>query len=241
MLGCVRAANGCKLATSLAPTRPEAAVWCTIGYHMNSFRTPIRTNPMSHRTKSLPEVSGIQHIVREIRYHEFSRQLLGIVLVVVFSVFARPLLSLFYAGVPLVVAGIAVRLWASGHIKKNKILATDGPYAFVRHPLYVGNILILVGFVLASGLWWTAAAAAVFFLAYYPTAIEYEDRKLESLFGEQWRQWRAGTRALLPRLKPYPSEEKGHWSFMYSMRGNGEPLIAVFLLFWLYFIFNKLS
>jgi len=194
---------------------------------------------MSHRTKSLPEVSGLRHIVREIRYHEASRQLLGILLVVVFSIFAKPLLPLFYAGVPLVVAGVAVRLWASGHIKKNKILATDGPYGFVRHPLYVGNILILAGFVLCSGLWWAAAAAGAFFLLYYPTAIEYEDRKLESIFGEQWRKWRAETKALIPRLNPGPAEEKGHWSFLYSMRGNGEPIIALFLLFWLYFIFNK--
>jgi protein-S-isoprenylcysteine O-methyltransferase Ste14 len=189
----------------------------------------------------LPEVSGLRHIIREIRYHEFSRQALGILLVVVFAVFAKPQLPLYYAGVPLVIAGIAVRLWASGHIKKNKILATDGPYGFVRHPLYVGNILILFGFVLCSSLWWAAAVAGVFFLLYYPTAIEYEDRKLESIFGEPWRKWRAETKALIPRLKPVPSEEKGHWSFMYSMRGNGEPIIALFLLFWLYFISQKLS
>ena len=196
---------------------------------------------MSHRTKPLPEVSGFWHIIREIRYHEFSRQFLGVALVVVFSWFAKPQLPWFYAGVPLVLAGVLVRLWASGHIKKNKILATDGPYGFVRHPLYVGNILILAGFVLASGLWWAAAVAVVFFVTYYPTAIEYEDRKLEGLFGEQWRKWRALTMALLPRFTPYPADEKGQWSFMYSMRGNGEPVIALFLLFWLYFIYNKVS
>ena len=56
------------------------------------------------------------------------------------------------------VLGILVRLWASGHVKKDKVLATTGPYAYVRHPLYVGNHLITFGFCLASGLWWSFIA-----------------------------------------------------------------------------------
>ena len=84
-----------------------------------------------------------------------------------------------------------------------------------------------IGFVLCSGLWWTAVVGGIFFVLYYPTAIEYEDRKLEDIFGDQWRKWRAETGALRPRLKPVPTDEKGSWSFLYSMRGNGEPIIAL--------------
>ena len=79
-----------------------------------------------------------------------------------------------------------MRLYASGFIVKNQELATDGAYRFVRHPLYTGNILLVVGFALAGSRWWGIPLALFFFWFYYPTAIEYEDRKLHRLFGAAW-------------------------------------------------------
>ena len=52
---------------------------------------------------------------------------------------------------------------------KNQELATDGPYRFVRHPLYTGNILLVVGFALAASRWWNLPVALFFFWFYYPT------------------------------------------------------------------------
>ena len=82
-----------------------------------------------------------------------------------------------------------MRLYASGFIVKNQELATDGAYRFVRHPLYTGNILLVVGFALAGSRWWGLPLALFFFWFYYPTAIEYEDRKLHRIFGAAWEQW----------------------------------------------------
>ncbi|MDH4255479.1 MAG: hypothetical protein OEX13_13260, partial [Gammaproteobacteria bacterium] len=110
---------------------------------------------MSHRTDSLPPLTGLAHVIRELRYHEASRQILGMLLAVLFAWVAQPVEALYWVGAALFALGTAVRLWASGVIAKNKQLATSGPYVYVRHPLYVGNILILYGFVAASGLWWT--------------------------------------------------------------------------------------
>ena len=93
-----------------------------------------------------------------------------------------------------------MRLYASGFIVKNQELATDGAYRFVRHPLYTGNILLIVGFALAGSRWWGIPVALFFFWFYYPTAIEYEDRKLRHIFGTAWEQWSARTPALVPRL-----------------------------------------
>jgi protein-S-isoprenylcysteine O-methyltransferase Ste14 len=72
------------------------------------------------------------------------------------AVTAQPVDWPFCAAPVIVVLGLAVRLWASGFIVKNKELATNGPYALVRHPLYVGSIFILIAFSAASGLSWTA-------------------------------------------------------------------------------------
>ena len=99
---------------------------------------------------------GLKRFLHDIRYHrERFRQFIGISFVILVSVAGEPEELLFFAGGVLVFLGIAVRLWASGHIKKNKALATDGPYAYVRHPTYVGNLTLGVGFALASGLWWS--------------------------------------------------------------------------------------
>lgn len=195
---------------------------------------------MSKRTEALPPLTGLPHVIREMRYHEASRQVLGILLCVLFAVVAKPLPWALYLATVVVVIGIAVRMWASGFILKNEQLATNGPYALVRHPLYSGNILIVYAFVAASGVWWTFVVATVFFLFYYPTAIEYEDRKLSEIFGDAWQAFGNNTPALLPAFGSRERDLGGHWSFKTSMSRNVEPVIAIFLLAWFAFIYTRL-
>lgn len=195
---------------------------------------------MSHRTKSLAPKSGLAHFIRELRYHEASRQIFGMALTVWFAWVAQPIAWLFWAGAVLFAVGTVVRLWASGVIAKNKQLATSGPYLYVRHPLYVGNILILFGFVAASSIYWTAAVTLVFLLFYYPPAIEYEERKLSRIFGADWDDYVRGTKALLPTFGNRPSAGGDTWSFKKSLLVNWEPLIAVFLLGWFVYIYFQL-
>lgn len=169
------------------------------------------------------------------------RQSLGLVMVAVWTAFGRAKPGWWQLGAALAAAGILARLWASGYIKKNRELATDGPYAFVRHPLYVGNLLIAVGFAIACGLWWAWLMLAVFWIVFYPNAIRDEDVKLERLFGDAWRAWRAETRALLPRLSPHrwtDASEARSWSFAQSLRSNGEPVIALSLGVCLYLLYR---
>lgn len=192
---------------------------------------------MSDRTDALPAASGLHRVVRSLRYHEASRQLLGIALILLWTLVGEPSPWSFWPAVPLVAGGAAVRMWASGCIFKNKVLATSGPYAFVRHPLYLGNILALLGFALASALWWAAPLLLAFLWFYYPTAIEYEDRKLHRLFGEAWLAWSARVPALFPRGRRATGGERAGWSLMQSLRRNGEPVVLAYLLgcaLWLY-------
>ncbi len=184
---------------------------------------------------------GLRRFLGDVRYHrERFRQFLGIAFIILVSSAAKPQPVLYTAGVFLVCLGIAVRLWASGHVKKNKILATTGPYAYVRHPLYVGNIALLAGFAMASALWWAPPLLLLFLLAFYPPAIRYEDAKLQRKFGEQWNRWSRQTRSLIPRLRPYERDKHSDWSFGQSLRENGEPIIALLLLSCLYMIFVRL-
>jgi hypothetical protein len=183
---------------------------------------------------------GLDRLLHNFRYRRDKyRQFIGVMFIVLMSVVGKPSWGVFVTGTVVVLLGILVRMWASGHIKKNKELATDGPYAYVRHPLYVGNTLLGIGFSAASGLWWGFPLFFLVMLAFYPQAIRREDQKLHRLFGGQWEKWRRNTRALIPNISA-KGAFGGQWSFYQSLRQNGEPIIALFLIACLYFLYIKL-
>lgn len=196
---------------------------------------------MPAHNPSIAERIGLSKFLRDIRHqrHRF-RQFVSIAFLVVLTVLGAPSTAWFYPGVVFAALGIAVRLWASGHVKKDRELAVTGPYAFVRHPLYVGNHLIAFGFCLASGLWWSLPAWIALALFFYPQTIRHEDRILAELFPEQWPEWARHTHALLPRLTPYRSGARAPWSLRVSLHKNGEPVIATLLLLCLYLLYLRL-
>lgn len=193
----------------------------------------------SSRARMLPEQRpraehqkhGVGRFLFDIRYRRYRfRQFLGVALVFALTGWGQPQPTLLAIGAALACLGMGVRLWASGVVMKNEVLATSGPYGYVRHPLYVGNFLICVGFCFASALWWSVPLSIVFWLLFYPTTIRQEDLKLRGRFPEQWDHWASQTRPLWPRMSPYPGGRGStSWSFKRSMLRNGEPLHVVVL------------
>ena len=201
---------------------------------------------MSNRTNDLPKLSGIKHLIREMRYHEFSRQSIGIILVSVFCFETSSNSIIPYASnfaISLILLGLATRMYASGFVLKNKELSTTGPYAFVRHPLYTGNIMILIGLCLINGFFWSFVTAFIFLWFYYPTAIEYEDRKLKSLFPDTWEEWASITPALMPKMdlngKIFYRLDLRSWSLKKSLVANYEPVIVVYVLVWVFIVLQR--
>ena len=201
---------------------------------------------MSNRTNDLPKLSGIKHLIREMRYHEFSRQSIGIILVSVFCFETSSNSIIPYASnfaISLILLGLATRMYASGFVLKNKELSTTGPYDFVRHPLYTGNIMILIGLCLINGFFWSFVTAFIFLWFYYPTAIEYEDRKLKSLFPDTWEEWASMTPALMPKMdlngKIFSRLDLRSWSLKKSLIANYEPVIVVYVLVWVFIVLQR--
>jgi len=195
---------------------------------------PAVNESMSRRTADLPPLTGLPHLIREMRYNEFFRQALGLLLIPVYALLANPLPISFVVGSVIALVGMLVRLYASGFIVKNKQLATNGPYSLVRHPLYTGNLLQVIGFTFACGQWWALLVSAAFWWFYYPVAILYEDRKLHAIFGEAWETWSGTVPAVIPR--GLRIRDGGSWSFETSWKQNYEAVIVIYTIFWLAWI-----
>lgn len=157
----------------------------------------------------------------------------GWVLGVLVLVLARPGLRSILLGLPLVVLGEAARLWASGHIEKTLKLATGGPYAHSRNPLYVGSLLLALGVAVACASPWVVLAVALYFLAFYPAVMREEAAFLRKKFPE-YAGWEAEVPLFWPRLLPGgPRESRFDWA---RVRRNREwrtaaalPLLAALL------------
>ena len=124
-------------------------------------------------------------------------------------------------GLTFILLGEGLRLWANsyvGHVKVNwtkrwrgdsKIgqLVTAGPYAFVRHPLYLGTFLIGAGFGIIAGNVWFNAAALGFFLVVYRRKMAQEERLLGSEIGSPYLVYQAAVPRWVPTLKRYPNSQ----------------------------------
>lgn len=115
---------------------------------------------------------------------------------------ARPRPWSLLSGFALALAGEAVRLWASGHIEKTRTLATGGPYAHTRNPLYLGSTMMAAGIALAAASPWAAPAVAGYLLAFYPAVIREEAAFLAERFSPAYRDWAREVPLFLPRLFP---------------------------------------
>jgi protein-S-isoprenylcysteine O-methyltransferase Ste14 len=124
---------------------------------------------------------------------------LGFAFAVLYIWLAKPNVPYILAGTVFVILGLFIRTIASGHVRKNERLATTGPYAYTRNPLYLGSIIIAVGFGIASRNWWIAAIIVIFFLAIYLPVIHGEEEFLRTKFPE-FDDYAAKVPRLLPRL-----------------------------------------
>lgn len=153
--------------------------------------------------------------------------LLGIVLV---PVLARPQGWSLVVGGILVFLGEVIRVWASGHLMRTQELTTSGPYAYLRDPLYLGRLLLLIGFcIMAWGYAWILllVGLGVFFFNYMPRKYRKEMTRLEDLYGDDYRHYAAYAKSLVPRLNPYPRARRRGWSFDLFWKENREQYFVL--------------
>jgi len=137
--------------------------------------------------------SGWPQIARRIRVP------LGFAFAVFYFWMARPSWLSLALGTIGVLPGLLIRALASGHLHKNEALAKSGPYAYTRNPLYLGSLLIGIGFAAAARSWWVGVALIAMFLAIYVPVIRDEQTFLRQKFPE-FDEYARRVPAMFPRL-----------------------------------------
>lgn len=123
-------------------------------------------------------------------------------------------------GLVLIVLGEGWRLWGvatAGTVTRRRSrnvqkLVTHGPFALSRNPLYNGNLMLWLGFVAISGVWWFIPVAFVLFAVEYYFIVRYEEGVLESIFGEEYLAFKRRTPRWIPLGPSGPVAGEFFWA-----------------------------
>src|ERR1700689_2409638 len=132
---------------------------------------------------------------------------LGFAFAVLYFWLARPCGPSLAFGAILIVPGLLIRALASGHVRKNEALATSGAYAYTRNPLYLGSVLMGVGFAVAARSWWVGVILVVMFFAIYLPVIRGEEKFLREEFPE-FEEYARQVPRMFPRVRPHSGAEE---------------------------------
>jgi protein-S-isoprenylcysteine O-methyltransferase Ste14 len=152
---------------------------------------------------------------------------LGFLFAVLYFWLARPSWRSLIVGAIVVAPGLLIRALASGHVRKNESLATSGPYAYTRNPLYLGSLLMGLGFAVAARSWWVGVALVVMFFAIYVPVIRDEEAFLRRTFSE-FEEYAQRVPRMFPRLTHAPGEASPGFSWdLYLKHREYNALLGV--------------
>ena len=166
---------------------------------------------------------------------------LGFVCAALFIFLARPRPATLLAGGIVSVLGVALRAWAAWHIRKNDALATSGPYAYSRNPLYLGSFVLGFGFTIASGWWPLALLFVALFLGIYFPVMRVESATLSQLFGDKYQHYAREVPLFLPRLTPYRDHDVagGRFDASLYMRYREYRAVLGLLIAWVVLVLKS--
>ncbi len=142
----------------------------------------------------------------------------------------------------MVLLGELLRLWGVHHIgvisrtRSDRLgpLIDTGPFSLVRNPLYLGNILLWLGFAVSARLAWLAPFFALVLMAEYHAIVRWEEQLLESRLGAPYRDYTRRVPRWVPLLRT-PAQLTGAAAFswratFYSERGTLIAIVVGFTL-----------
>ncbi|MEW6455090.1 MAG: isoprenylcysteine carboxylmethyltransferase family protein [Acidobacteriota bacterium] len=163
----------------------------------------------------------------------------GFVIVLIIILISKPTLTSLLMGAIIGILGLLIRAWSSGHLIKDKSLTTSGPYRFTRHPLYFGNLLLGIGFIISSNSFYGLILFIIYFLLFYIPIIKLEEKKMDNFFSDKFGEYKDKVPVIFPIFKPYKnsSNKKFSW-FLYFKNREWRASIG-FITIWLILIIKS--
>jgi len=157
---------------------------------------------------------------------------LGYLLTILVLCLARPTPRSILLGAAIGVVGLAIRAYAAGYLRKQEVLATSGPYARTRNPLYLGSSLLAAGAAVAMHSWWAAGLLLIYFAAVYSFVMRREEAELRLKHGAAFDTYATRVPLFFPRLSATTRSGTQNASFSWQQyRKNREYRAALgFLL-----------
>ena len=112
-------------------------------------------------------------------------------------------------------------------------LTVTGMYSLVRHPLYLGNYLIIIGITLWLHNWWLVLLTSCGFALYYERIMLAEEVFLRTKYGEAFENWAAVTPAFIPKWRGWKASPNSFcWRTVLQREYNA--FILIIAVFWLF-------
>ena len=163
---------------------------------------------------------------------------LGYPLALAVLAFARPNPRSIRLGAILGFVGLVVRAIAAGYLRKQEMLATSGPYAYTRNPLYLGSAILTLGVAVAAWSWISAVILFGYFALFYTIVMRREERELRLQHGAAFDAYAAAVPLFLPRFTRANLGAKDDGSFSLAQyKKNREYRAAIGFLLLLGFLF----
>lgn len=124
----------------------------------------------------------------------------GTLLGVVFLLLMHPSYRSLWIGGVVTLLGASLRIWASGHLEKGRVLAREGPYALTRNPLYLGSFLMALGILLAGQGYWLLIPFVLFYLTLYFPVMRAEEAELLQGHGDRFVEYSRQVPLFFPSL-----------------------------------------
>jgi protein-S-isoprenylcysteine O-methyltransferase Ste14 len=136
----------------------------------------------------------------------------------------------FFAGLAVSVFGTLSQLWCFACIKTSKVLAHNGPYVFVRNPMYLARFFLVLGLVLMTGNPWIIVTLVVVYYFYMVNRVKREEAKLAEVFGEPYREYCRTVPRFIPSARRASSGRILFASMECFQRNHGSVNLVVMLV-----------
>jgi protein-S-isoprenylcysteine O-methyltransferase Ste14 len=164
------------------------------------------------------------------------RRNIGIPLVIAALWLARYDARWLWLSIAFTTVGELIRIWAAGHLRKEQIITTGGPYRSIRNPLYLGSFLIAIGFCLVAGSIWVWLLVVAYFALCYLPVIHQEKSFLSAKFPDVYPDYAAAVPAFYPTWKLY-QKSSTQFSWQQVIRNKEYNAMIGILLAYAYLIF----